>query len=79
MLVKWIVSHTTDQHILSHDCSSSASTMKLSPNDKASGKNKKDVSAAITKHIFENNPDHSSTYQEELRRYVTSVINWLGT
>ena len=77
MLVAWITSCAADHHVLFHDQSSSTST-KLSPGDKPSGKNKKDVSAAIAKHIFEDDPDHSSGYAAEPTRYVTSVINQLG-
>ena len=77
MLVAQITSHAADRHVLFHDWSSATST-KLSPGDKLSGKNKKDVSAAIAKHIFEDDPNHSSAYTAEPTRYVTSVINWLG-
>ena len=77
MLVTWITSRAADRHVLFHDRSSSTSTT-LTPGDKPSGKNKKDVSAAIAKHIFEDDPDHSSVYAAEPTKYVTSVINRLG-
>ena len=47
----------------------------LTPSNKLSGKNKKDVSTVITKHISEDNPDHSSMYAAESTKYVTSMIN----
>ena len=77
MLVAWITSHSADCHILFHDHSSSASASRFSQasKDRPSGKNKKDVSAAIAKHIFETDPDHANTYVEEPGRYVMSVIN----
>ena len=77
MLVAWITSHSADHHILFYDCLSSASVSRFSQasEDRPSGKNKKDVSAAIAKHIFETDPDHANTYVEEPGRYVTSVIN----
>jgi hypothetical protein len=71
------MSRVADRHVLFHDRSSSTS-IKLAPGDKPSGKNKKDVSAVIAKHIFEEDPDHSSSYAAEPTRYVTSVINRLG-
>ena len=77
MLVTWITLRAADRHILFHDCSSSTSTM-LTPSNKPSSKNKKDVSAAIVKHICEDDPDHSSVYAAEPTKYVTSVINRLG-
>ena len=77
MLVTWITSHAADRHVLFHDRSSSTSTT-LTPGDKPSSKNKKDVSTAIAKHIFEDDPDHSSVYAAEPTKYVTSVINRLG-
>ncbi|KAF8443715.1 hypothetical protein L210DRAFT_793454, partial [Boletus edulis BED1] len=77
-LVVWITSRAADRHILFHDRSSSTLT-KLIPSDKPSGKNKKEVSTAIAKHIFKDDPDHSSAYEADPARYVTSIINRLGT
>ncbi|KAL4069010.1 hypothetical protein J3A83DRAFT_4373282 [Scleroderma citrinum] len=52
-LVAWLVSHPADCHILFHDhTGNSSTTSALFTNDKPSGRNKKDVQAAIAKHIF---------------------------
>ncbi|KAF8430924.1 hypothetical protein L210DRAFT_863670, partial [Boletus edulis BED1] len=77
MLVAWIMSHPADCHILFHDRSSSSSSM-LTHGDKPSGKNKKEVAAAIAKHIFGQDPEHSSTYTVDLAKYTTSVTNRLS-
>ncbi|KAF8128389.1 hypothetical protein EV363DRAFT_1400563 [Boletus edulis] len=50
----------------------------LTHGDKPSGKNKKEVVAAIAKHIFGQNPEHSSTYTIDLEKYTTSVTNRLS-
>ncbi|KAG6379036.1 hypothetical protein JVT61DRAFT_11464 [Boletus reticuloceps] len=77
LLVAWITSQAADWRIVFHDRSSLMLT-KLAPGDKPSGKNKKEVSRAITKHIFKDEPEHSSAYAADPARYVTSVINQLG-
>ncbi|KAG6369071.1 hypothetical protein JVT61DRAFT_1515, partial [Boletus reticuloceps] len=61
-----------DHHILFHNRSSSSSST-LTHGDKPSGKNKKEVAAAITKHIFEQDPEHSSMYTINLAKYTTST------
>jgi hypothetical protein len=77
-LVTWITLHAADRHILFHDRSTSTPTPVFLPGDRPSGKNKKDVLAAIAKHIFGGNPDHSASYASDPTRYVTSVTNHLG-
>ena len=77
-LVEWSMTHTADWHILFHDCVTSTSASKPPPGDKPSGKSKKEVSAAIARHIFITDPDHSFLYASDPLRYVTSVINQLG-
>ena len=79
LLVNWILTHVANCHTLFHDHSSTATLPVLSPEDKQSGKNKKEISAVIARHIFEHNPDYSALYASELVKYVTSVTNWLST
>lgn len=78
LLVQWILSHPADRHILFHDRTSST-VPKLSPDDKPSGKNKKEVSTVIARHIFAKDPDYSALYKAEPGKFVTSVINRLNT
>ena len=47
LLVDWILTHVADRHTLFHDRSSTATPPVLSPEDKRSGKNKKEISAVI--------------------------------
>ena len=79
LLVDWILTHVADCHTLFHDRSSTATLPMLSPEDKRSGKNKKEISAVIVRHIFEHNPNYSASYVSEPVKYVTSVTNWLST
>ena len=76
-LVSWILNHPADHHILFHDCLSNTSQLNVS--DKPSGKNKKDVSAVIAKHIFEHDHIYAALYQSDPNRFATSVINRLTT
>ena len=46
-LVDWILTHVADHHTLFHDHLSTATPPMLSPKDKQSGKNKKEISAVI--------------------------------
>ncbi|KAI6023512.1 hypothetical protein PISMIDRAFT_34519, partial [Pisolithus microcarpus 441] len=65
-LVSWIVSHSGDRNILFHDRSSNTTPLVLSPDDKPSGKNKKEVSTVIAKHIFECDLVYASLYALDL-------------
>ncbi|KAL4062818.1 hypothetical protein V8B97DRAFT_1877335, partial [Scleroderma yunnanense] len=63
-LVSWLVSHPTDCHILFHDhTGNSSTTSALSASNKPSGRNKKDVQAAIAKHIFEQDDIYAELYK----------------
>ncbi|KAI6018966.1 hypothetical protein PISMIDRAFT_120021, partial [Pisolithus microcarpus 441] len=61
-LVSWIVTHSGDCNILFHDHLSNTTHLVLSPDDKPSGKNKKEVSTVIAKHIFECDLVYASLY-----------------
>ncbi|KAL4072386.1 hypothetical protein V8B97DRAFT_2006761 [Scleroderma yunnanense] len=49
-----------------------------SPDDRPSGKNKKEVTAAIAKHIFEHNPIYGTLYASDPSKFTTSVTNQLA-
>ena len=51
-LVSWLVTHPADRHILYHDHIQSGSAPPLPSNQRPSGRQKKDIHAAIAKHIF---------------------------
>jgi len=66
-LVAWLVSHPADRHILFHDrAGNSSATPAISPNDKPSRRNKKDVQAAIANHIFEHDDVYAELYGVEI-------------
>ena len=73
-LVSWLITCPADRHILYHDHNQTGSTPPFPPSEWPSGKQKKDVHAAIAKHIFEGK-DHEYTNNPD--RYVTSVSNQL--
>ncbi|KAI6101885.1 hypothetical protein F5141DRAFT_1218093 [Pisolithus sp. B1] len=77
-LVSWMVSHSGDHNILFHDCLSNSTPLVLSPDDKPSGKNKKEVTTAITKHIFKHDLVYASLYVVDPGKFAMSVTNWLG-
>ncbi|KAI6046840.1 hypothetical protein EDC04DRAFT_2887319 [Pisolithus marmoratus] len=77
-LVSWIVSHSGDCNILFHDCLSNITPLVLSPDDKPSGKNKKEVTSVITKHIFEHDVAYASLYALDPGKFATSVTNQLA-
>ncbi|KAI6094183.1 hypothetical protein F5141DRAFT_1070328 [Pisolithus sp. B1] len=77
-LVSWMVSHSGDHNILFHDCLSNSTPLVLSPDDKPSGKNKKEVTTAITKHIFEHDLVYASLYAVDPGKFAMSVTNRLG-
>jgi hypothetical protein len=72
-LVSWIVTHPTDRNILYHDRNQSGSAPP-SPNERPSGRQKKDIHAVIAKHIFEGKV---SDYTNDPEQYATSVSNRL--
>jgi hypothetical protein len=78
-LVAWILTHPADRNILFHDRSSNAPPPTLSPEDKPSGRNKKDVTVIIAKHIFEGDQVYSSLYASDPGKFATSVTNQLAT
>ena len=78
-LVAWLVSHPTDRHILFHDhAGNSSATPAISPNNKPSGRNKKDVQAAIAKHIFEHDDVYAELYGSHPEKFSASLGNRLG-
>ena len=72
-LVTWIVDHPADRRILYGDRNQSGSAPPLS-NECPSGKQKKDIHAAIAKHIFEG---EDPEYSNNPSRYAKSVSNQL--
>ena len=79
-LVTWLVSHPADCHILFHDCAGNSSTAPtLSPSDKPSGRNKKDVQAVIAQHIFEHDDVYAELYVSHPEKFTSSVGNRLAT
>ena len=74
-LVSWLMTRPADRHILYHDHNPTGSTPPFPPSERPSGKQKKDVHAAIAKHIFEGK-DHEYTNGPD-RHNVTSVSNQL--
>ena len=73
-LVSWLVTHPADRHILYHDRNQSKSAPSLPPDQQPSGRQKKNIHAAITKHIFDGK---DSEYSNDPNRYATSVCNQL--
>jgi hypothetical protein len=73
-LVSWLVTHPTDRHMLYHDHNQAGSSPPLFPNEWPSGRQKKDIYAAIARHIFDCKDPEYSTNQD---RYATSVSNRL--
>ncbi|KAL4062362.1 hypothetical protein J3A83DRAFT_4194785 [Scleroderma citrinum] len=77
-LVSWLVSHPTDCHILFHDhTGNSSTTSTLSASNKPSGRNKKDMQAAIAKHIFEQDDIYAELYVSHPDKFLTSLGNQL--
>ena len=72
-LVTWIVDRPADRHILYNDRNQSGSAPPLS-NEHSSGKQKKDIHAAIAKHIFEG---EDPEYSNNPSCYAKSVSNRL--
>ena len=60
-LIQWLLAHPADRHILFHD---HASTHTPVSGDRASGKNKKEVQAVITRHLFEKDPNYGSAVSQ---------------
>jgi hypothetical protein len=73
-LVSWLVTRPADRNILYHDRNQSGPAPSLSPDQRPSGKQKKDIHAAIAKHIFDG---RDSEYSNDPDRYTTSVCNRL--
>lgn len=73
-LVTWLITHPADRHVLYHDRNQAGSAPPLPPNERPSGRQKKDVHAAIAKNIF-NSKDPE--YSNDPERYTTSVSNRL--
>jgi hypothetical protein len=74
-LVSWLVTRPTDRHVLYHDRNQAGSTPPpLPPNEWPSGRQKKDIHAAIARHIFYGKDPEYSTDPD---RYATSVSNRL--
>ncbi|KAL4062069.1 hypothetical protein V8B97DRAFT_1921118 [Scleroderma yunnanense] len=72
-LVFWIINHPTDHNILFHNHLSSIPVPTHSPDDRPSGKNKKEVTAAIAKHIFKHNPIYGTLYASDPGKFATST------
>lgn len=81
MLVEWITTHVADRHILCHDARGASSTSKSQPTavpgDRRSGKNKKDITCVIAKHIFKDDPEYSELVTLDLGKLGISVTNRL--
>ncbi|KAI6106783.1 hypothetical protein EDD17DRAFT_1839924 [Pisolithus thermaeus] len=75
-LVAWILGHPTDCHILFHDHTTNVPA--LSPEDRPSGKNKKDIVAVIARHIFESDSVYANQYTLDAGKFSMSVINHLS-
>ena len=73
-LVSWLVTRPADRNILYHDRNQSGPAPPLTPDQRPSGKQKKDIHAAIAKHIFDGK---DSEYSNDPDRYTTSVCNRL--
>lgn len=73
-LVSWLVTHPTDRYILYHNRNQAGSAPLLPPNQWPSGRQKKDIHAAIAKHIFDSKEPE---YLDGSDRYMTSVSNRL--
>jgi len=74
-LVAWILNHPTDCNILFHDHLSNTPPPTLSPEDKPSRKNKKDVTTVIAKYIFQDDQVYSTLYASDMEKFATSVTN----
>ncbi|KAI5995120.1 hypothetical protein EDD15DRAFT_2366046 [Pisolithus albus] len=84
-LIRWLLSHAADRHILFHDKNTGQSSSAPPPaaGDKPSGRNKKEVRLAIAKCIFEDdsvygeqyatNPDKFQLLKEKYREHAKSL------
>ena len=74
-LVSWILNHPADCNILFHDRLSNSPTLTLSPEERPSGNNKKDITAVITKHIFKDDLAYSVLYPSDPGKFAFLVTN----
>jgi len=77
-LVTWILNHPADHNILFHDHLSNTPPPTLSPENKPSRKNKKDVTAVIAKYIFQDDQVYSTLYASDAGKFAMSVTNRLS-
>jgi len=78
-LVSWILNHPADCNVLFHDHLLNSPPPVLSPEERPSGKNKKDITAVIAKHIFQDDLAYSVLYASDPGKFTLSVTNQLGT
>ncbi|KAI6006865.1 hypothetical protein EDD15DRAFT_2357900 [Pisolithus albus] len=80
-LIRWLLSHAADRHILFHDKNTGQSSSAPPPaaGDKPSGRNKKEVHLAIAKCIFEDDSVYGEQYATNPDKFQLCVMNRLVT